>query len=330
MIQKSDGLEAARTLIKLRNQAPPLLFTEQTEPYFPLSLSQERLLALEQLNTTTPLYNLRYAFHLKGDLDIDSLNRSLGMVLNRQQVLRTIFGMAEGQPKQIIQPSQSVDVDVIDFSAMPFEQAKVRIIAELDQPFNLQEEPGFRYRLYRSGVDEHVVSFAFHHIISDYWSENLFFKEFSRYYAAFAEGNEANLKPLPIRYADFSLWQRQWLSQAGVLEFLLGYWHPRLQGLAQPDLPADQASTGESERRIEFKKITIAAEQVTALKQLARQTKVKTFTILLTALKLTLAEYLKTGDVAVFSPVTSRHRPELQNLMGDFSNLLILRSDLSG
>ncbi|MCI5218915.1 MAG: hypothetical protein D3914_06940, partial [Candidatus Electrothrix sp. LOE2] len=98
MTNKSDGLEAARTLIKLRNQAPPLLFTEQTEPYFPLSLSQERLLALEQLNEATPLYNLRYAFHLKGALNMSTLNRSLETVLNRQQVLRTAFGMAEGQP----------------------------------------------------------------------------------------------------------------------------------------------------------------------------------------------------------------------------------------
>jgi myxalamid-type polyketide synthase MxaB len=330
MTNKSDGLEAARTLIKLRNQAPPLLFTEQTEPYFPLSLSQERLLALEQLNEATPLYNLRYAFHLKGALNMSTLNRSLETVLNRQQVLRTAFGMAEGQPQQIIQPHQPVASDVIDLSAMPFEQAKARIIAELDRPFNLQEEPAFRYRLYRLGFDEHVLSFTFHHIISDYWSENLFFKEFTQCYEAFSEGNETNLKPLPIRYADFALWQRQWLSQAGVLEFLLGYWQPRLQGLAQPDLPADHSSKGESERRIEFKKITIAAEQVTALKTLARQTKVKRFAVLLTALKLTLAEYLQTNDVAVFSPVTNRHRPELQNLMGDFSNLLILRSDLSG
>ncbi|MCW5211359.1 SDR family NAD(P)-dependent oxidoreductase [Desulfobulbus sp. TB] len=335
MTKKSDGLEAARTLIKLRNQAPPLLFTEQTEPYFPLSLSQERLLALEQLNTTTPLYNLRYAFHLRGDLNMNALSRSLETVLTRQHVLRTVFGIAEGQPKQIIQPYHPVEpvyFDVMDFSAMPFEQAKVRIIAALDQPFNLQEEPAFRYRLYRLGIDEHVVSFTFHHIVSDYWSENLFFKDFSSCYKAFLEKNETNLnlKPLPVRYADFALWQRQWLSQAGVLEFLLGYWHPRLQGLTQPDLPADHSLAGASERRIEFKKITIAAEQVTALKQLARQSKVKTFTILLTALKLTLAEYLHTDDVAVFSPVTNRHRPELQHLMGDFSNLLILRSDLSG
>ncbi len=330
MTKKLDGLEAARTLIKLRNQAPPLLSTEQTEPYFPLSLSQERLLALEQLNATTPLYNLRYAFHLKGDLNMSTLNRSLETVLNRQQVLLTAFGMAEGQLKQIIQPHQAVNFDVMDLSAMPFEQAKARIIAELDQPFNLQQELAFRYRLYRLGVDEHVLSFTFHHIISDYWSENLFFKEFTLCYEAFSEGNETNLKPLPIRYADFAVWQRQWLSQPGVLDFLLGYWQPRLQGLAQPDLPADHSSQGKSERRIAFKKITIAAEQVTTLKTLARTTKVKVFAILLTALKLTLAEYLKTGDVAVFSPITNRHRPELQNLMGDFSNLLILRSDLSG
>ncbi|CAK8714590.1 Phthiocerol synthesis polyketide synthase [Candidatus Electrothrix gigas] len=330
MTKKSDGLEAARTLIKLRNQAPPLLFTEQTEPYFPLSLSQERLLALEQLNTTTSLYNLRYAFQLKGDLKMNALNRSVETVLNRQQVLRTVFGIAEGQPKQTIQAQQPVNFDLVDLSAMSFEQAKVRIITELDQPFNLQEEPGFRYRLYRLGFDEYVLTFTFHHIISDYWSESLFFKEFTSCYEAFLKGNETNLKPLPIRYVDFAVWQRQWLSHSSVLEFLLGYWQPQLQGLVQPDLPTDHALQEESERRIEFKKITIAAEQVTAIKKLARQAKVKTFAILLTAFKLTLAEYLQTGDVAVFSPITNRHRPELQNLMGDFANLLILRSDLSG
>ncbi|QTA87823.1 Putative phthiocerol synthesis polyketide synthase [Desulfonema magnum] len=286
-------------------------------------------MALEQLTTTGHLYNLSYAFHLKGDLNLTALNRSLETVLKRQEVLRTTFGTVEGQPGQIIQPSQPVDSDLTDLSDMPLCQAREQILADIAQPFDLKHAPAFRYHRYRLADDEYVLGFTFHHIISDYWSENLFFKELSTCYEAFSDNNEPSLKPLAIRYADFAVWQRQWLSQPGMLAFLLNYWHPQLQGLAQPDLPADHSS-GETQRQVEFRKIMISADQVTEIRELARRTKVQPFTILLTALNLVLAEHLKTSDVAVFSPITNRHRPELQHLMGDFSNLLILRTDLSG
>jgi len=327
MTKKLDNWEATRTLIKLRNQAPPLKSVEE-QPHFPLSLSQERLLALEQLNTTMPLYNLPYAFQLQGKLNLMALNHSLETVLSRQPVLRTTFNIVERQPRQVIQPHQAANFTLIDLSDKPLEHAKDQIITELRQAFNLEQRPGFRYRLYRLTPDEHVLGFTFHHLISDYWSENQFFKEFTNCYEAFLAQDDPNLKQLPIRYADFAQWQRQWLSQPGVLKFLLNYWHPQLQGLAQPDLPANNST--KEERQIDFLKIVISAEQVTALKKLAQLTKVKLFTILLTSLNLVLAEHLGTSDVAVFSPITNRHRPELQHLMGDFSNLLILRTDVSG
>jgi myxalamid-type polyketide synthase MxaB len=327
MIDPVDIWEATRTIIKLRNQAPVLNATDNAETSFPLSLSQERLFALDTLYPEKALYNLPYAFHLKGTLDIAHLAHSLEQVLARQAVLRTHFEVIDGQVKQCVDAPQTLELKPIDVSELSFQQAKQQIITELRQSLHLQQKSmAFRYRLYRLANNEHVLGVTFHHIISDYWSENQFFKELSEAYNR--RETDKSAKPLTIAYTDFSRWQREWFCQEGVLAFLLKYWHPQLQGLAQPDLPVEH-SLGDK-RQIAFETLTMSAEQLIAFKTLARQHKVQLFSVLLSAFKQILAEHLNTSDIGVFSPISNRNRAELQQLMGDFSNPLILRTDLSG
>ncbi len=325
MTEPVDIWEATRTIIKLRNQAPALNATEHTDgSCFPLSLSQERLFALDALHPDEGLYNLPYAFHIKGNLDIARLARSLEQVLTRQAVLRTHFEIIDGQVRQCIEAPQAVELNPINVSDLSLTQAKQHIISALRASLQLQQKsPAFRYCLYQLDNNEYVLGVTFHHIISDYWSENQFFKELSAAY-----NKSDTIKPLTISYADFSRWQRQWFCQEGVLAFLLDYWHPQLQGLAQPDLPIENSLN--QTREVAFEKINLSATQVTAFKTLARQYKVQLFSVLLSAFNQLLAEHLNTTDIGVFSPISNRNRSELQQLMGDFSNPLILRTDLSG
>lgn len=330
MMNSADSWEAIRTLIKLRNQAPPLARIEQAVPHFPLSFSQERLWALDQLNSDIPLYVMPYIFRLSGDLDPRAWSRSLETVLARQPILRTTFGMADGEPKQTIQPCQPVDWTPIDLSDLPTVQAREQIVAELHQPFSLQQEPGFRYRFYQLGADRYAVGFAFHHITFDYWSQSLFFEELNDCYTAHITGEEPALKPVPIRYADFAIWQRQWFNQPGVLEMLLGYWYPRLQGMGACSLPNDEPLPTARPDRNQVYNFEIGAADLQALKKLAKQSKISLFDLLLTGFKILLRYQIPSDDIAVCAPVLNRHRPELQRLIGDFTNLLILRTDISG
>ena len=327
MTEAVDIWEATRTIIKLRNQAPALNPAESADTSFPLSLSQERLLALDALHPEDALYNLPYAFHLKGALDITRLAQSLTHILERQAVLRTHFEVTDGQVKQHIQTPQAIELVPIDVSDIPLQQAKQQIITALREPLQLHKKStAFRYRLYRLAHDEHVLGLTFHHIISDFWSENQFFKELSEAYNQ--SDSSTTEKSLTIAYTDFSRWQREWFCQDGVLDFFFNYWHPQLQGLAQPDLPVENSLS--DTRQVAFEKITLSTEQVTAAKSLARQYKVQLFSVLLSAFKQLLAEHLNTTDVGVFSPISNRNRSELRELMGDFTNPLILRTDLSG
>ncbi|MFN8441274.1 MAG: SDR family NAD(P)-dependent oxidoreductase [Caldilineaceae bacterium] len=329
-MKSTDNWKAIRSLIELRNQAPPLVSLEPTESHFPLSLSQDRLWALERLNLGVSLYNMPCAFRLKSELNLSALVRSLETVISHQPALRTIYGMVNGQPKQIIQPVKPVLLNPIDLFDLPDAPAQTQIISDLQQPFDLEYEPGFRYRLYRLVSGEYVLGFTFHHIAFDYWSLSLFFKELNSCYEAYTHNVEPVLRKLPVGYGDFAVWQRQWLRQSGVLEHLLGFWQPQLQGVTSPLLPVDYSSAAAQVQSKQVKNFVIPAEHVDTLKQFVKQAKVSLFDLLLTGFKVLLRSLSPTDDLAICTPVISRHRPELQHLIGDFTNLLILRTDMSG
>src|SRR5947209_8073863 len=210
----------------------------------PLSFAQQRLWFLEQWEPESPLYNLPLALRLRGALEVTVLEQSLNQILRRHEALRTSFATREGQSVQVIAPAGCLPLPLTDLSALPQAQgeAQARRLAsqEAQRPFTLAQAPLVRAQVLRLAPQEHVLLLTMHHIISDDWSMQVLFEELSSLYAAYAAGQPSPLPELPLQYADFTLWQRQWL-QGEVLEDQMTYWQQQLAGApALLELPTDR------------------------------------------------------------------------------------------
>lgn len=227
-----------------RSPCGPILAVSRDGPLL-TSFSQRRLWFLDQLVSGSGSYNLPVGVRLEGELDVAVLQRSLGEIVCRHEVLRTTFQVADGEPLQVIARRLSVPVPMTDLSGMPKNQhqAKVRRLAaeEAQRPFDLAIGPLLRARLLRLAEREYVLLFTLHHIISDGWSMGVLVHEWAVLYEAFLQGRSSLLPDLPIQYADYAMWQRGWL-QGEVLERQLAYWKGWLEGApAVLELPTDRS-----------------------------------------------------------------------------------------
>src|SRR5215216_5489917 len=231
---------------------------------FPMSFAQERLWFLDQLEPNRPTYNLPDTHYFKGPLDLDALQRSLNEIVRRHEVLRTTFQMVDGKPMQVIAPPQPLELPVIDISHLPEAErtAKAQQLADEDsnKPFDLSRGPLFRVQLVRLAKEEHFLLFTMHHIISDGWSLGVMAQEMSALYEAYKEGQSLSLPELPIQYADFAVWQREWL-QGEVLEKQLTYWREQLGGeLPELELPFDHPRPARQSYRGDADNLELNAE----------------------------------------------------------------------
>ncbi|HVH13119.1 MAG TPA: condensation domain-containing protein, partial [Longimicrobium sp.] len=311
--------------------APPIVPVERDRP-LPLSFAQQRLWFIDQLEPGSAAYNIPYALRLRGRLDVAALERSIATLVARHEVLRTRFPSVDGEPVQVIDPAAPIDVTRIDLSthAAAEDELRALAVAEARRPFDLATGPLFRSTLVRLGEEEHAVLFTLHHIVSDGWSSAIVVREVSELYAAFAEGRDPSLSPLPVQYADFAAWQRAWLS-GNVLDAQLGYWRERLAG-APPrlELPADHPAVPGDGDRAATASFSLSAETSEALRGLSRREGATLFMTMLAGWQLLLARYGGEDDVSVGTPVAGRTRLETEGLIGFFINTLVLRTDLSG
>jgi acyl carrier protein len=196
----------------------------------PLSFAQERLWFLDQLLPGNRSYIVPLAVQLRGKLDSKILERSLGEVVRRHEVLRTTFGVMEARPIQVIASPRAFSLVQIDLSTLPPEEHDPECYRlaheEAQRPFNLARGPLLRTTLVRLSEQKHVLLLTMHHIVSDGWSMGVLVHELSTLYTAFAMDEPSPLPELPIQYADFAVWQRQWL-QGEVLDAQLSYWRSR-------------------------------------------------------------------------------------------------------
>ncbi|MCU0507574.1 MAG: amino acid adenylation domain-containing protein [Anaerolineae bacterium] len=297
----------------------------------PLSFGQERLWFLDQLSPGSPLYNNFAALRLRSTgaaLDRARLERALNAVVARHDALRAVFGEADGKPTQSIQPALALTVPEIDLRDTPATErdARVRQLAleEARAPFDLGRGPLLRATLVRTAEDEHVLFFTMHHIVSDGWSVGVLIREVV---AAYEQGADA-LAPLPIQYADFAAWQREWLSGAA-REEQLAYWRERLTPEPEPlelatDRPRPPVQTANGANRW----FSIAPETYRGLDALARQEGATLFMALLAGFQTLLSRYTGQTDIVVGTPVANRDRAETANLIGFLLNTLALRTDL--
>ncbi|MCL5995880.1 MAG: amino acid adenylation domain-containing protein, partial [Chloroflexi bacterium] len=328
----SEKVEAARQMAQ-GLPAPPVRPIPRAGA-LPLSFAQQRLWFLDQLEPGSPLYNIPVALRLAGPLDANALERCLNEIVRRHEVLRTVFPMVDGQPVQSIQPSLAMVLSVTDLSnltAMEREAEVLRLATrEALQPFDLAHGPLIRTHLLRIGAQDHVVLWTTHHIVSDGWSGGVLMREVAALYAAFCAGQPSPLPELPVQYADFAQWQRQWL-QGDVLQAQLAYWKQQLSG-SPPllELPTDRPRPATQTSIGAHHTFDLSPSLARALKALSQREGVTLFMTLLAAFQVLLSRYSHQDDICVGTPIANRDRAEIEDLIGFFVNTLVLRTDLSG
>lgn len=307
----------------------PTLQARARPTHIPLSSQQQRLWVLDRLAGSSAEYNGCNAWRLRGRLDAAALGRALTAVVARHESLRTHFADVDGTPSQVIDPPCPVDLPIEDVRAMGPEARAAAVQAaqraEVTTPFDLARGPLFRARLLRLADDDHVLLHTCHHIVSDAWSQTLFHQELVERYAAEVEGRARVDAPLTVQYADYALWQREWLD-ASAVDASLAYWRRQLAGVPERlELPLDRPRPAEATYVAEQVCTIIPAAHLRALDRVGRRSRTTRFMQLLTAFGAVLARHSGQDDFVVGVPITSRPDVRLESLIGFFVNSLVLR-----
>ena len=295
----------------------------------PLSFGQERLWFLAQLDPKSTAYTVPMSLHLAGDLDVDALSRTLQEIVRRHEVLRTTFRSSEGEAVQVIHPVERIDFPMVDLSGCEEHERNAVLGAPDFEPFDLQEGPLLRCRLYRISPASHVLRLSMHHIAADGWSVQVMFREITALYPAFLRGDDSPLPELHIQYADFAHWQRHTLA-GGVLDRQLQYWRGQLAGHEPLALPLDHRRPAVQTFTGARHTIPVPAAIAVGVRSLARRVGTTPFVTLLGGFMILLHRLSGQSDVVLGTPIANRTRREIEGLIGYFANTLVMRGDLSG
>ncbi|MFI3157993.1 MAG: amino acid adenylation domain-containing protein [Methylococcaceae bacterium] len=300
----------------------------------PLSFAQMRLWLLERISDAGGAYNIPFFLQLEGVLENEqALERAINEVIRRHDSLRTHFAEHKGVPFQIIEPSLSIALLTRDLSNTPeaLREAEMtrHLQAQAAPPFDLIKGPLLRAELIRLGQEHHVLLLTFHHIISDGWSMDVFARELSALYGAFSRNQPSPLPELPIQYADYAVWQQEWL-QGEPMERLLAYWKVRLSDVPTLELPTDKPRPAIQSFHGKTQPFSLSPDLTEGLKALSRREGVTLFMTLAAAFQVLLHRYSGQDDIVIGTPTAGRSRVELEDLIGFFVNTLVLRTDLSG
>lgn len=309
-------------IVPVSRAAAPLLSHAQSRQWF--------LWRLDEQNTA---YHIAAGLRLGGVLSVEALSSALTALWNRHESLRTVFRVSrDGSGEQVIQPPGPLKIEMIDLSNAPAE-AREALAAERARsmartPFDLRTGPLFRVGQVRLSAEDHVLVVSMHHIVSDGWSTQVIVKEFAELYRASLERREARLEPLPIQYADYAMWQRNWL-EAGEQERQLHYWKAVL-GSRQPilQLPADHPRATEPNYRAAHHAFELPERLIQALHERAKEYRTTLFTVLLAGFQVLLHRYTDRTDIRVGMANANRNRPETQGVVGFFVNTQVLRTEI--
>jgi len=301
---------------------------------FPLSLAQERLWFIDQIEPGSSAYNMSSIVSMTGALDVDKLERALQEIVRRHETLRVTFAEVDDKPRQLIAPNLALPVSLVDLQHLveAEREAEAQRLAATDarQPFDLRRGPLLRCTLLRLAADKHLLLLTMHHIISDGWSMGVLLNELTAMYAAFSENRPSPVRELPVQYVDFAVWQRERL-QGKILETELAFWKKQLADAPRHlEIPTDYPRPAEQSFRGAIELLTLSSVEVAALKELSRNEDVTLFMTLLACLNLLLHQVTGSTDIVVGSSVANRNHLDTENLIGLFVNQLVLRTNMSG
>jgi amino acid adenylation domain-containing protein len=318
--------------------APPLVRRERPDGVAPLSYSQERLWILDRIEPGSTTYGIPVAVRLRGAVALGALARALSRLVARHEALRTRFGTAAGRPIQRIVPPRRLRLPVVDLGRLAPALTDRRRGEVLDavlesaseRTFDLERGPLLRTLWIREGDGAGVLHVLMHHIVSDGWSVGVLVRETAELYRAEVEAVAPALPKLPVQYADFARWQREWLG-GETRGRQLAYWRERLEG-APPasELPMDRPRPAVRSFVGRRASAWLDPERTAALRRLAGAERATLFMVLLAGFALLLQRLSGQDDVVVGSPVAGRGRREVEGLIGMFLNTLVLRTELSG
>ncbi|MGA9377367.1 MAG: amino acid adenylation domain-containing protein, partial [Phormidium sp.] len=312
--------------------SPPIIKRENNNN-LPLSFAQKRLWFIDQFEPNSTLYNIPIALHLVGTIDVDALEKSFQEIIQRHEALRTNFLNFAGQSTQIIHNETNWKLLVVDLQHLSTTEQEIAlqelIQLQTTQSFDLAKESLIRSSLVVLSQTEQVLLICVHHIVSDGWSMGVFVSELTALYNAYLQGQPSNLTPLPIQYADFAIWQREWL-QGEVLEHQLSYWQQQLaEAPALLALPTDRSRKATQTFVGANQEFALSVELTEKISQISQSQGVTLFMTLLAAFETLLYRYTGQTDIVVGTPIANRNRSEIEGLIGFFVNTLVLRTDFS-
>jgi amino acid adenylation domain-containing protein len=309
-----------------QDETSEIQIVDRSSP-LPLSSGQQRLWFLAQLEPESSAYVIPAAVRIDGPLQLSLLNHALTKIIERHEVLRTVFKTEDDQPRLAILNEIAVPLVAVDLRRNSLADQEIKleecIRCEMSKPFNLSEGPLLRAVVVQLGEQEHVLFLALHHIVADGWSIPILVRELSAFYVASQNGMSADLPVLPVQYADYAAWQRRWNESSARIR-QLAYWESQLAGLVPLALPTDHPRNEQSSARGATATFVIPGPLASRLKLLGLKEEATLFMVFLAAFKVLLGRYCNQNQIAVGTPVANRERREIQGLIGFFANTLVL------
>ncbi|WP_122558056.1 non-ribosomal peptide synthetase, partial [Pseudomonas viridiflava] len=313
-----------------RSELPAIQVIRHEGPV-PLSFAQQRLWFLAQMEDANSAYNIPLGLQLNGQLDTRALKRALERIVVRHDSLRSRFIQQEGEAR-VEAAAASVVPDLLwqDLRGQD-EQALQRVVREeAAQPFDLLDDLPIRGRLLCLAEDRHVLLLTLHHIVADGWSLGVFTRELTALYRAFSQGLDDPLPPLALQYADYTLWQRDWLDGER-MSHQSDYWHQALSGApALLTLPTDRPRPARQDYSGASVAVRLDPRLCDDLKTFCQLHAVTPFMLFMGAWAVLLARLSGQSEVVIGMPVANRRRSEVEELIGLFVNTLAVRIDTSG
>jgi amino acid adenylation domain-containing protein len=329
----SMQIDAAARIGDALPSLPPISTVDRDAP-LPLSFAQERMWFIHQLDPGSSAYHVPVGLHLSGPFDLEAMDKSAREVFRRHEILRTTFPDIDGQPRQVIAPPTGPNIQFVDLrrnDEYPMRWNRAMELAEqlVRKPFDLTQGPLIRFHLIQIDDQEHLFVINLHHIISDAWSLGLLAREVLTLYSAYAVGDTPSLPKPPIQYADYAVWQRDWL-QGDVLEDHLSYWKKQTAALAHLELPTDFPRPVMQTYRGAILEQQLSPELIERLEHFSHQMGGTPFMTLFAVFNTLLHRYTDQTDIAVLVPIANRNQLAAEQLVGTLVNTLLMRTDFSG